>query len=70
MAPFTVALGEEPTTLFLRCKALKARVGEQYYYGCCFLFSFSLWVLRVWFFSCLGKKKVVGGAASAGEIFI
>lgn len=37
VAPFTVELGKEPK-MFLLCKALKARVGERYYYGCCFLF--------------------------------
>lgn len=70
MAPFTGELGEETKMLFLLCKALKARVAEKYYYGC-FLFPFSLWVLRICFFNLLGEGgNVVGRAASAGEVFI
>lgn len=51
VAPFAVELGKDPKTLFLLSKALKARVGEQYYYGYCFHFLGGIYkfvFLHIW----------------------
>lgn len=63
--------GAKDVVLFLLSRALKARVGEQYYYGCCFHFLGGIYMfvfLSVWVGGGVGGE--VGGAASAGEIFI
>lgn len=55
-APFTVELGKETKMLFLACKALKARLDEQHYYGCVVLF-FILGFVCLFFFLFREKKK-------------